>query len=149
MFQLITLTPIKRRLIYVAIFEVTAIIFSTFVLMVLSGSDAQESLPVAVIISTAAVVWNFIYNTAFEAWEVRNQVKVRTLTIRIIHATGFEGGLVLVCLPLYMLWYGVGIWTALSMEAALLLFFLGYTFIFTLIFDQIFTLHHQIKTIVE
>lgn len=149
MFQLITLTPIKRRLVYVAIFEVTAIIFSTFVLMVLSGSDAQESLPVAVIISTAAVVWNFIYNTAFEAFEVRNQVKVRTLTIRIIHATGFEGGLVLVCLPLYMFWYGVGIWTALSMEAALLLFFLGYTFIFTLIFDQIFTLHHQIKTTVE
>lgn len=149
MFQLITLTPIKRRLVYVAIFEVTAIILSTFVLMVLSGSDVQESLPVAVIISTAAVVWNFIYNTAFEAWEVRNQVKVRTLIIRTIHAAGFEGGLVLVCLPLYMLWYGVGIWTALSMEAALLLFFLGYTFVFTLIFDQIFTLHHQIKTIVE
>lgn len=140
---MITLTPIKRRLVYVTLFEITAIILSTFVLMVLSGGDAKESLPVAVIISTAAVMWNYIYNTAFEAWEVRHQVKVRTLIIRVVHATGFEGGLVLVCLPLYMLWYGVGIWEAISMEAALLLFFLVYTFIFTLLFDQVFTLQHQ------
>lgn len=144
---MITVSPIKRRLIYVTLFEATAIILSTLVLMVLSGGGAEDSLPVAVIISTAAVVWNYIYNTAFEAWEIRKQVKVRTLIIRVVHATGFEGGLVLVCLPLYMLWYGVGIWTAMSMEAALLLFFLIYTFIFTLLFDQIFTLYHQNKTI--
>lgn len=109
--------------------------------MALSGGDAQESLPVAVIISTVAVIWNYVYNTAFEAWESRNQVKVRTLKIRCSHAIGFEGGLILVCLPLYMLWYGVGVWTALSMEATLLLFFLVYTFIFTLLFDQVFARH--------
>src|SRR5690554_6359439 len=66
---------------------------------------------------------------------------VRTFKIRSIHALGFEAGLFMVCLPLYMLWYGVGVWTALTMEVAILFFFLVYTFVFTLLFDQIFTRH--------
>ena len=142
---MITLSPIKRRLIYVILFEITAVLFSIPVLMLLSDSDVQESLPVAIMISTTAVVWNYIFNTAFEFWEIRKQIKVRTLAVRSIHALGFEGGLVLICLPLYMLWYGVGLWTAFTMEAALLLFFLVYTFMFTLLFDQVFTLHTKFR----
>jgi uncharacterized membrane protein len=142
-FQLITLSPFKRRLVYVTIFEVLGILFATLVLMALSGGEAQESLPVAIIVSSVAVIWNFIFNTLFESWESRSQIKERTLKVRVIHAIGFEGGLFLFCLPIYMLWYGVGIWTALTMEAALLLFFLVYTFVFTLAFDQVFTLPHM------
>ena len=139
---MITLSPIKRRIVYVTIFELLGIVFATLVLMVLSGGEVQESLPVAVIVSTAAVVWNFIYNTLFEAWETRRQIAERTLKIRSIHAMGFEGGLFLFCLPVYMLWYGVGICEAIVMESALLLFFLVYTFVFTLLFDQVFSLPH-------
>ncbi|WP_201578378.1 PACE efflux transporter [Psychrobacter okhotskensis] len=140
---MITLSPLKRRILYVTVFELIAIIASTLVLMKLSGGDAAESLPVAVMVSLAAVIWNFLYNTAFEAWERRKQVTKRTLFIRSIHAIGFEGGLVLICLPLYMIWYEVGLIKAFMMEAALLLFFLVYTFIFTLGFDKIFTLPYQ------
>ncbi|WP_203226554.1 PACE efflux transporter [Psychrobacter sp. P2G3] len=140
---MITLSPLKRRIVYVIIFEIIAIISSTFVLMKLSGGDVAESLPVAVMVSLAAVIWNFIYNTAFEAWESRKQVTKRTLWIRSAHALGFEGGLVLICLPLYMIWYDVGVTKAFIMEAALLLFFLVYTFVFTLGFDKIFTLPYQ------
>ena len=142
---MITLSPLKRRLVYVTLFEVLGIVFATLVLMALSGSQAQESLPVAIIVSTAARIWNFIYNTLFEAWESRSKITVRTLKIRVIHATGFEGGLFLFCLPVYMLWYGVGIGQALVMESALLLCFLVYTFVFTLLFDQVFTLQHLSK----
>jgi len=141
----ITLSPLKRRLVYVTVFEIIAIISSTLVLMWLSHSDASESLPVAVMMSLAAVIWNFIYNTAFEAWERRKCVKHRTVWIRSVHAFGFEGGLVIICLPLYMIWYDVGLVKAFMMEIALLLFFLVYTFTFTLIFDKIFTLPHHHK----
>jgi len=138
-FQLIVLSPIKRRILYVTLFELLGILFSTLLLMALSKGDAQESLPVAIFISTAAVIWNFIYNTGFESWELHRKIKVRTFKVRSLHAIGFEGGLLLICLPLYMLWYGVGVWTAITMEIALLAFFLVYTFIFTLLFDQVFT----------
>ena len=142
---MITLSPLKRRLVYVTVFEIIAIISSTLVLMWLSHSDVSESLPVAVMMSLAAVIWNFIYNTAFEAWERRKRVKHRTVWIRSVHAFGFEGGLVIICLPLYMIWYDVGLVKAFMMEVALLLFFLVYTFTFTLIFDKIFTLPHHSK----
>lgn len=124
-------------------FEIIAIILSTLILMKLSHSDAVESLPIAVMMSMAAVIWNFIYNTVFEAWERRRQIVRRTLWIRSAHAFGFEGGLVLICLPLYMIWYDVGLVKAFMMEVALLLFFLVYTFTFTLIFDKIFSLPYQ------
>lgn len=144
---LITLSPLKRRLVYVTIFEIIAIIASTLVLMLLSDSDAAASLPVAVMVSVVAVAWNFIYNTGFEAWERRRMLAQRTLVIRSIHAIGFEGGLFLICLPLYMVWYDVSLMKAFTMEAVLLLFFLVYTFVFTLIFDKVFTLPYQYKTV--
>lgn len=59
----------------------------------------------------------------------------RSIGVRVLHTLGFEGGLVLLLIPLFMWWYSVGVLTALAMEAALLLFFLVYTFVFTWIFD--------------
>lgn len=141
---MITLAPIKRRIVYVTIFEIIAIISSTLILMALSGGDAVQSLPVAVMVSAAAVIWNFVFNTMFEGWEQRRGNPERTLIIRIIHALIFEGGIFLICLPLYMIWYGVGLYEAFVMESALLLFFLIYTFLFTLVFDKIFTLPYQV-----
>ena len=140
---MITLSPFKRRLVYVVIFEILAIIFSTLLLMVLSGGSAQNSLPIAIIVSVVAVIWNYTYNTGFESWERRKQIMTRNLRVRCIHAIGFESGLFLFCLPVYMLWYKVGLWEATTMQTALLIFFLVYTFVFTLIFDKIFTLQHQ------
>ena len=141
---MITLTPIKRRIVYVTVFEIIAIISSTLILMALSGGDAVQSLPVAVMVSVAAVVWNFVFNSLFEGWEQRRGNPERTVVIRVIHALIFEGGIFLICLPLYMVWYGVGLYEAFVMESALLLFFLIYTFLFTLIFDKIFTLTYRI-----
>src|SRR5699024_7049604 len=138
--------PLKRRLVYVTVFEIIAIISSTYVLMWLSDSGASESLPVAVMVSMAAVVWTFIFNIAFEAWERRKTLQERSFLLRSIHALVFAGGLVLMCLPLYMLWYNVWLYKAFTMELALLLFFLVYTFIFTLIFVKIFTLPQHYKS---
>ena len=97
-------------------------------------------------VSLAAIIWNFVYNTAFETWEERRQIAERTLLIRSVHALIFEIGLVLICLPLYMFWYQVGLLQAFIMEAALLVFFLIYNFVFTFIFDKVFTLPYHYKS---
>lgn len=137
------LAPTKRRLIYVASFEALAIILSTLILMVMSDGDAQNSLPVAIIVSAIAVTWNYLFNSAFEAMERRLQIAHRSLALRTVHAVSFEAGLVLATVPLYMIWYGVGLWQAFQMEVTLLVFFLIFTFVFTWIFDQIFALPNQ------
>ena len=145
--ELITLSPIKRRVLYVIVFEIFAIMLTTSILVILSGSDTKQSLLLAIIIASTAVIWNFLYNTLFEYLEQRYQVHKRTFKVRSIHAIGFEGGLTVVCLPLYMVWYGVGIWTAITMEISLTLAFVVYVYIFTLIFDNIFTLPHQNQSV--
>ncbi|MGB6103553.1 MAG: PACE efflux transporter [Pusillimonas sp.] len=137
------LSPIKRRVTYVTLFEIFAVLFATIILMVLSGGNAQGSLPIAIGVSALAVVWNYIYNTLFESWERRSGVIDRSVKVRCIHAVGFEAGLLAVTLPLYMLWYDIGVYKAFTMVAALLVFFLIYTFIFTLLFDTVFELPNR------
>lgn len=134
---MIALSPLTRRIVYVMTFELFGIIFATILLSAMSGGMAHDSLPVAVFTSLAAVTWNFIYNTLFDAWEDRNCIRKRTLPLRAAHALGFEGGLALALIPFFMWWYSVDVLTALKMEIAILVFFLLYAFVFTLIFDQI------------
>ena len=125
---MIALSPLARRIAYVTTFEILAILFATFLLSALSGGDAQTSLPVAAASSLAAVAWNFIYNTLFEAWEERKGIVKRTVVLRVAHAVGFEGGLVLILIPLFMWWYSIGPWMAEDRSLADLLV---YTFFFT------------------
>ncbi|WP_185961212.1 PACE efflux transporter [Telmatospirillum sp. J64-1] len=134
---MISLKPLTRRIVYVLTFEVFAIALSTVLLMSMAGGDAKGSLPVAAAVSLIAVAWNYTYNLLFETWERWRGVTERTVWVRAGHAFGFEAGLFLLIIPLYMLWYGVGLWEAAKMEVAILLFFLVYTFLFTWIFDVI------------
>ncbi|TAL77759.1 MAG: PACE efflux transporter [Burkholderiaceae bacterium] len=132
-----TLSPLVRRATYVVVFEIFAIALATLLLMALSGGEAHGSLPVAAASSLVAVIWNFIYNTLFERWEVSRSIQTRSLGLRVAHAVGFEGGLVVILIPLFMWWYQVGPLDALKMEVALLVFFLAFTFVFTWIFDHV------------
>jgi len=64
----------------------------------------------------------------------------RSVARRIAHAIGFEGGLAAVLVPLFAWWLEIGLWEALVFDAALLLFFLVYTFAFNWGFDRVFGL---------
>lgn len=134
-----------RRIIYVIIFEFFAIVFSTVLLAAMSQGDAAGSLPVAIVVSVVAVVWNFLYNTGFEALEQKLKLTERTVLTRILHAIGFEGGLILAIIPIFMFWYQVDFIEAFMMEAALLVFFLVYTFVFTWAFDRVFPLTRPVE----
>lgn len=132
-----TLSPLGRRITYVITFELLAITLATILLSAISEGGAHNSLPVAVMSSVVAVVWNFIYNTGFERWEKRRGIRQRSLGLRVCHAIGFETGLVAILIPIFMWWYQVGPIQALKLEVALLVFFLVFTFVFTWAFDRI------------
>jgi len=59
---------------------------------------------------------------------------------RTTHALGFEGGLVVLMLPLMAWWLDVTLWQALIYEAGLIVIFIIYTYVFTWAFDRIFGL---------
>lgn len=81
---------VKRKLVYVSLYEVIGMTFSALGLALLSGTSPGSTGPLAVIITTIAVTWNFIYTSMFEHWESRQQSRTRTVKRRIAHAIGFQ-----------------------------------------------------------
>lgn len=131
---------IKRRVVYVGLYELVAIILSAILLEWMSSAGAAHSIGIAVAASAVAIVWNLLFNYGFEWWEQRNQHKGRSIGVRVLHALGFEGGLVVFLVPIIALWLDVSFMEALVMDLGLLAFFLIYTFVFSWVFDAIFGL---------
>jgi uncharacterized membrane protein len=90
--------------------------------------------------SAIAMGWNYFYNILFESWEARQPRKGRSVLRRIVHAVGFEAGLVAMLVPLFAWVLGVDLLTALMLNAAMIVFFLVYAFLFNLAFDRVFGL---------
>ena len=130
----------RRRVIYVALYELIAIAAATAGLALVAGQSAGHSGVVAVAASAIAIVWNIVFNWAFERWEARQSVKGRSVRRRIAHAIGFVGGLVFILVPLFAWWFQVTLWQALVMDLGLVVFFLCYTFVFNWVFDAVFGL---------
>ena len=130
----------RRRVVYVSIYELIAIAVATLGLAQFSSHGVAHAGVMAVVSSGIAVAWNFIFNTLFERWEARQAVRGRSLRRRVAHAVGFEGGLVFTLVPLFAWWFDVSLWQALVMDLGLVVFFLCYTFVFNWGFDQVFGL---------
>lgn len=131
---------IKRRVVYVGLYELVAIVLSALLLEWITGVGAAHSVGIAVAASAVAIGWNLVFNYGFERWELRRGNCGRSIGIRLLHALGFEGGLVVFLVPLIALWLDVSLLEALLMDLGLLAFFLVYTFIFNWVFDEVFGL---------
>ena len=131
---------IKRRIVYVTLFEGIAILITGTSFASLSGSGMNRAGAAAVLSSLVAVGWNFAYNLLFERWEARQTKRGRSVARRIAHAVGFEGGLVVLLVPMIALTLQVTLIEAFAMDIGLSVFFLVYNYIYNLIFDAVFGL---------
>ncbi|KKZ19235.1 MULTISPECIES: PACE efflux transporter [Serratia] len=131
---------VKRKLVYVTAYEIIGMAISALGLALLSGHAPSSTGPLAVVITTIAVSWNFIYNYLFEWWESRQASRTRTLKRRILHAVGFQLTLVVYLIPLIAWWMGITLWQALLLDMALIVIIPCYTFVFNWAFDKLFGL---------
>jgi uncharacterized membrane protein len=131
---------VKRKLVYVTAYEIIGMAISALGLALLSGHAPSSTGPLAVVITTIAVSWNFIYNSLFEWWESRQVSRTRTLKRRILHAVGFQLTLVVYLIPLIAWWMGITLWQALLLDMALIVIIPCYTFLFNWAFDKLFGL---------
>lgn len=134
------LQGLRRRVVYVSIYELIAIAVVTWGLAGYTGQGLEHSGIMAVASSAVAIAWNVFFNTLFERWEARQRVRGRSLRRRVAHAVGFEGGLVVTLVPMFAWWFGISLWEALVMDLGLIAFFLCYTFVFNWGFDKVFGL---------
>ncbi|MEB4613501.1 PACE efflux transporter [Leucobacter sp. M11] len=132
--------PAVRRLVYVGSYEALSVLATTVVLSGLLGHQGGASTITAIAVSTVATIWNFVWNTIFEAMERRYRLKGRGWVVRAVHAVGYEGGLLIATVPMVALILGVGFVEALMIESGMLVFFLIFTYVYSWAFDRIFGL---------
>jgi uncharacterized membrane protein len=129
-----------RKIVYISLYELIAIVIASTGLAAGAGASLERAGAIAVASSVIAVVWNLVYNTLFERWEARQSVRGRSVRRRMAHAIGFELGFLVMLVPLFAWWFGIGLRHALVLEIGLALFFLVYTFAFNWAFDKTFGL---------
>lgn len=101
---------------------------------------ASSTFGLAVLMSTVALAWNYVFNSLFERWEARQALTGRSLARRIAHGLGFEGGLVVWLVPLMAYWLDTTLLKAFVADLGVLAFFFVYAIAFTWCFDRVFGL---------
>lgn len=131
---------LTRRWVHAVLYEAFAVLLTTTGLALMSEHGAATTAGLALATSAVALLWNALFNSLFERWEARQARRGRSLARRLAHGLGFEGGLVLLLVPLIAWWLQIGLWQALVMDLGLVLFFLVYTVAFNWAFDALFGL---------
>ncbi len=129
------------RLRQVAMFEIGGLLLITPAFVWLSGVPLVDSLGLLALIAAIAAVWNALYNTSFDWVEGRltgRTADQRPALMRVVHASGFELGLLLVSLPVVMAWTGMSWLQALVADIGLAAAYVVYAYVFNLGYDRVF-----------
>ncbi|AIR03377.1 Na(+)-translocating NADH-quinone reductase subunit E [Cedecea neteri] len=124
---------LSERIVHAVGFEVIAIGICAPTAAWLMNKPLFQMGALAIMLSTVAMVWNIIYNTGFDKFYPPS--RKRTMPLRIAHALGFEGGFILIGLPLAAWMLNVTLLQALMVEIGFFLFFLPYTVVYNWCYD--------------
>ena len=130
--------PQVRRIVQAVLYEVVAVLFVGPAMGLIFDVPMSSSIGLAVLLATIAMAWNYVFNGIFERWEARQASRQRTFARRLAHATGFEGGLVLMLVPIMAWWLDTTWLQAFIADLGILAFFFVYAIVFTWCFDLVF-----------
>ncbi|MDG9882378.1 multidrug/biocide efflux PACE transporter [Pseudomonas putida CSV86] len=124
------------RIVHALGFEFFAVLLCAPTIALVMGKPLMSAGLLTLAISVTATLWNMLYNVLFDRLQLRMGFK-RTPWVRIAHALGFEGGLILAVVPAAAWWLSIGLVEAFLMEVGLLVFLLPYTYLYNLGFDRL------------
>ena len=126
------MTPTKsitERFLQALGFEGLALLICTPLLVWITGRPALEMGVVTLGISLLALSWNVIFNSLFDRLKIRLQLANGGWT-RVLHALLFEGGLILLAVPLIAALMKISLLETFILDIGVLLFFLPYTYVY-------------------
>ncbi|KJV45049.1 hypothetical protein CAP42_05855 [Acinetobacter indicus] len=126
----------KRRLIHALSYELILLVIIALALSLIFKMPLEVTGSLGVAMAVTSVLWNMLFNHFFEKFEARRQLK-RTVKVRILHAIGFEGGLMLATIPMVAYAMQMSLPEAFLLDLSLSLCILVYTFIFQWGYDAI------------
>ena len=134
------MNPRTRRILQAVLYEAIAVAFLGPALSLVFERPLFSTLSLALLMSAVALAWSYVFNSLFERWESRQRVGGRSPQRRFIHALGFEGGLVILLVPLMAGWLRISLVQAFLADIGTLAVFFVYSVAFTWLFDRIFGL---------
>ncbi|CAM2851885.1 MULTISPECIES: multidrug/biocide efflux PACE transporter [Pseudomonas] len=117
-------------------FEGLALLICTPLLVWITGRPALEMGAVTLGVSVLALTWNIIFNSLFDRLKARLQLANGGWT-RVLHALLFEGGLIILAVPLIAGVLKISLLEAFILDIGVLLFFLPYTYVYHWGYDVI------------
>lgn len=140
------MNPRTRRVVQAVLYEAIAVAFVGPALGLLFNQPVASAVGLAVLMSSVALAWNYVFNGWFEAWEAKQPLKGRTFKRRLAHGLGFEGGLVIMLVPVMAWWLNTSLVAAFVADLGVLAFFFVYAIAFTWFFDRVFGLPQSAAT---
>ena len=130
----------KDRLRYTCLFELFLIAILVPVGSFLLGKQVMELGLLAIVLSVKAMLFNLLYNWLFDRFDVRaGRIPTeRSFYYRVLHALGFETGLVITSLPIVVWWLGLTILQAFLIDIVVTSFIVFYTVLFGWGYDRLF-----------
>ncbi len=120
-------------------FEIIGLLIYAPLSSLLFGYELHTMGIITLVASLIATAWNFVYNLWFDkallAWRGTTG---KTLPIRVAHALLFEGGLLVLFLPLLAWYLGITLWQAFIMDIAMSVFYVVYGFVYNWVYDKAF-----------
>lgn len=131
-----TVRSIKERVLHACLFEFFAIVFTTLIGVFILNKPLESMGLLAVLISLTALLLNIVFNWIFDKFFpfVNGD---RPIKLRILHAIGFEGTLILFTIPMIAYLLKVSFVEAFFIESGFLVFFLFYTYLYNWSYDQL------------
>ncbi|ALH96029.1 chlorhexidine efflux PACE transporter AceI [Acinetobacter equi] len=126
----------KRRIIHALSYEVILLVIIAIALSYIFDVSMDVTGILGIAMAVTSVIWNMIFNHFFEKFEAKRKLK-RTIGVRILHAIGFEGGLMLATIPMIAYALKLGIVEAILLDFSLTMCILFYTFVFQWCYDTI------------
>lgn len=128
----------KRRIIHALSYEIILLVVIAWALSHIFAMSMEVTGGLGVVMALTSVIWNMLFNSMFEKYEAKHQLQ-RTFAVRIVHAIGFEGGLMLATIPMIAYALQLPFWQAVLTDLSLTLCILVYTFIFQWCYDHLET----------
>ena len=128
----------KDRLRYTCLFELFLIVMLAPIGAIVLEREVLDIGVLALFLSFKAMIFNLIYNWFFDRFDAKaGRVPTeRSFYRRILHAAGFEIGLMITSLPIVVWWLDLSILQAFMMDLVVTSFVVAYTFLFTWGYDR-------------
>ena len=135
----------KDRIRHTLSFEMIGLLLFAPLASFAFGFELHTMGVIAVVGSIIATVWNYFYNILFDKGMLRLRGRVqKTVLIRVFHAVLFEGGLLLLFLPIIAVYLNISLLEAFKMDIAMATFYLLYAFVFNWAYDKTFPIPESV-----